>query len=89
MTDKLDTSFDRRSSLMLIGWCNAASSWPKAHTAGVFKDLHLVLKKGQLALVLLHNLSSSDGDIYISILKSQCFFSPLAEKFKLLYSVTF
>lgn len=69
MIDKLDTSFDRRSSLLLIGWCNAASSWPKAHTAGVFKDLHLlvVLKKGQLALVLLHNLSSSDGDIYISI----------------------
>lgn len=36
MIDKLDTSSDRCSSLVLIGWCNAASSWPKAHTAGVF-----------------------------------------------------
>lgn len=64
-------------SLLLIGWCNAASLWPKAHTAGVFEDLHpLVFKKGQLALVLLHNVSSSDGDIYISFLKSQCCFHP-------------
>ena len=80
MIDKLDTSFDRCSPLMLIGWCNAASSWPKAHTAGVFTDLHLLVvlkKKGQLALESYCTIYLPAMETYtFQFEKSVFFFSP-------------